>query len=113
MNEKNAPKTQLAARENPRRAVPAADLRANARPVLPEWGPVPREGELCPYSGLSRTCILELIHARKSNKFTPPVKSVMVRITGNIRGRRLVSIPSLLSFLEREATKQAKLKPAA
>lgn len=113
MNEKTARRTKIVASEKLAIVVPHSPIKKQKRTVVPEWSFVPRRDEHCLYSGLSRRSILLLVIPSKSNDFTPPVKSVMVRLTGNIRGRRLVSIPSLLDFLEREAAKQAKLKPAA
>jgi hypothetical protein len=60
-------------------------------PVRPEFIRPPRGG-LCPWSGLSRAKIYELIHSGK-------IKSVCLRKPGATRGARLIHLESLLRYL--------------
>ena len=61
-----------------------------------EFMRVPRYGELCPYTGLTRTKILDLI---KENKVK--AKKLGARDGGH-RGLWIVHVPSLLEYLRRE-----------
>ncbi len=62
--------------------------------VHPEFIRLPKPGTLCPYTGLSRSKLNELILG--SN---PPVKSVCLRKRGARTGTRLISYDSLMSYL--------------
>lgn len=67
--------------------------------LLPEWIRLPRPGESEPRTGLSRSVLFRLCSENK-------VKSISLRDTGKKRGTRLVSLPSLLSYLSSLAEKQ-------
>lgn len=68
--------------ENPK------DLTANQRWIrLPKTGP-------CEWCGLSRSHLAELIKAQK-------IRSVSLRRPGNIRGIRLIWLPSIFAYIER------------
>lgn len=62
---------------------------------------VPRAGERDPITGLGRYPILALITPSEANGFKPPVKSLVVRGPGKKRGTRLVSMASLLDYIDR------------
>jgi hypothetical protein len=66
-------------------------------------GPVyirlPKPGEKCAISGLSRSGLNELILKNERNHFNPPVASVSDRKKGATRGSRLVLLESLLAYL--------------
>lgn len=66
-------------------------------------GPVyirlPKPGERCPHTGMSRTTLNELILPIKRNNFCPPVASKSVRERGSTRGVRLILLESLLDHL--------------
>jgi hypothetical protein len=67
----------------------------------PEFIRLPRAGQRCPWTGLSRASLNELI--------LPPcaqVRSVVLRRSGAIRGVRLISYDSLLDFLHGEMEQQ-------
>ena len=68
-------------------------LLALGQPTRPEWTRLPKEG-LCPWSSLSRTKLNSLILGDN-----PPVKSVSLRKRGQIKGTRLIHLPSLLEYL--------------
>jgi len=76
-------------------AVPA---KAALQPVTPEFIRLPKSG-LCPWSGLSRAKIYELISPNKANGGKPPVKSVSLRKVGAVKGTRLIVTESLLGYL--------------
>jgi hypothetical protein len=69
-------------------AVPVKTVDPSSRP---EFIRPPKRG-LCPWSGLSRAKIYELIHSGR-------VKSVCLRKPGATRGARLIHLQSLLSYL--------------
>jgi hypothetical protein len=66
-------------------------------------GPVyirlPKPGEKCPITGLSRAKLNELILPNERNGFSPPVASKSLRQKGAQRGIRLVLLESLMAYL--------------
>jgi len=62
--------------------------------VKPEFIRLPRPGQQCPYSGLSRSKMNELILGDR-----PVVRSVCLRKRGQIRGTRLIDYDSLMNYL--------------
>lgn len=73
--------------------------------ALPEFCKLPAPRQRCPFTGASRTWLLE--HAELGH-FT----IVRVRKPGSIRGALFVNLPSLLEFLRREMAQQHRLAPA-
>lgn len=71
------------------------------RPVFDQsvWIRLPRPGERCPVSGLSRSTLAELVRPCARNDFRPPVEARLLRRRGASRGVALVSRASLLAFL--------------
>ncbi len=67
----------------------------------PEFIRLPKLG-LCPITGLSRSKIYTLILPHEDNNYKPPVASVSLRKTGQLKGTRLVVLESLLAYLRRE-----------
>ncbi len=65
----------------------------------PEYISIPRTGTKCPHSGLSRSCIYNLIRPTKANGRKVVVASRLVRLPGKGRGRRLVHYRSLMDYL--------------
>jgi hypothetical protein len=65
----------------------------------PEFLRLPPPGQLCTWTGLSRSAINELILATPRNGFKPPVKSFCLRQKGAQTGIRLVSYESLRSHI--------------
>ena len=74
----------------------ASHLTGDAHPKV-EWIRLPRPGSRCPYTGLSRSTLMELCIPREG---TAPVKSAVIRKPGAIRGIRLVHYASLLAHLD-------------
>lgn len=72
-------------------------------PASGQGGPVyirlPKPGEKCPISGLSRAKMNELILPNERNHFKPPVASKSLRKKGSTRGVRLVLLESLMAYL--------------
>ena len=67
--------------------------------VKPEWLRLPSPKERCPYTGLSRSTMSELVVPSEANHHNPPVRSVVLRKRGAMRGIRLVSFDSLMTYL--------------
>ena len=76
----------------------ASHLTGDSTPKA-EWIRLPRPGSRCPHTGLSRSTLLELCVPHRGYKGTPPVKSVVIRKPGAIRGIRLVHYASLIDYL--------------
>ena len=66
----------------------------------PEWLRLPAPGTRCRFTGLSRGTLNELTIPCPANDHKPPVKSVVIRKRGAVRGIRLVSYDSLMAHLE-------------
>ncbi len=66
----------------------------------PEWLRLPAPGSRCRFTGLSRSTLNELTIPGPANDGHPPVKSVVLRKRGALRGIRLISYDSLMAHLE-------------
>ena len=64
------------------------------------WLRLPRPGDRCPVSGLSRSTLVELVRPCDRNDFQPPVEARHLKRRGNNRGVLLISRESLLRFLD-------------
>ncbi len=62
----------------------------------PEFIRLPKTGERCPHTGLSRTELNCLILPNAKNGHRPPVASVCLRKRGAQRGTRLIIFDSLI-----------------
>ena len=69
----------------------------------PEWIRLPRSGDKCPYSNLSRSTLNNLILPCAANGHCPPVKSASIRARYATRGIRMINLPSLLEYIEAQA----------
>jgi hypothetical protein len=65
----------------------------------PEWLRLPAPGARCRFTGLSRSTLNELTIPGPANDGSPPVKSVVLRKRGALRGIRLISYDSLMRYL--------------
>ena len=65
----------------------------------PEFIRLPKTATLCPYSGLTRSKLNELVLACPQNDHKPPVKSVCLRQRGAVKGVRLIVYRSLMDYL--------------
>ena len=70
----------------------------NHTTTQPEFIRLPRRGQ-CPHSGLSRSYLNGLILPNQENGNNPPVRSVCLRKLGRLRGVRLISLPSLIDYV--------------
>jgi hypothetical protein len=66
---------------------------------FPAFIRLPRSGNRCPVSNLTRTAIDKLTRPQPDNDFKPPVKSRVLKARGATRGVRLVEVQSLLNYL--------------
>ncbi len=67
----------------------------------PEYLRLPRPGARCALTGLSRSTLAELVVPCDANGFKPPVKSLVVKKRGAVRGIRLINFDSLLDHLHK------------
>jgi hypothetical protein len=58
--------------------------------IKPEWLRLPKPGTQCPWTGLSRSKLNELILPNEHNGFKPRVRSICLRNRGQIKGVRLI-----------------------
>ena len=65
----------------------------------PEFIRLPKTGTLCPYTGLTRSKLNELVLPCPQNDHKPPVKSVCLRQRGAVKGVRLIVFKSLMDYL--------------
>lgn len=80
---------------------PGAASRASAfAPKMPEWVHLPRRGEQCPFTGVSRSTMWRLAVPCTENNFIPPVRSVVLKRPGMVRGRRKIHLASLLAYID-------------
>lgn len=64
----------------------------------PEFIRLPKSGQKCPYTGLSRSALNAIILPSEEDP-TPPVKSRVLRKRGNVRGIRLINFDSLMNYI--------------
>lgn len=79
--------------------------RCGARTVteVTEFIRLPKSGDRCVVTGLSRSALCGLVLPSLANGGKPPVKSKVLKSNpGNMRGIRLIHVGSLLQFLNRE-----------
>lgn len=69
------------------------------RPNNPEFIRLPRSGERCPYTQLTRSYMNTLILPSEINNWKPPVESFVLRNRGSKQGVRLISFDSLMEFI--------------
>ncbi|KAB2910643.1 MAG: hypothetical protein F9K30_22405 [Dechloromonas sp.] len=67
-----------------------------AEPTRPEWLRLPAPRARCPFTGLSRSTLNGLTIPGPANDGTPPVKNVVLRKRGALRGIRLIGYDSLM-----------------
>ena len=75
-----------------------ADVMA-ANQIKPEFIRLPKNGTKCPFTGLTRSKMNELVLPSNLNSHKPPVKSVCLRNRGQTKGVRLIIFDSLLAYL--------------
>ncbi len=65
----------------------------------PEWIRLPKPGERCIYTGLSRSTLNELTIPSDVNDYLPPVRSAVIKKRGAMRGIRLISYDNLMEHI--------------
>lgn len=70
--------------------IPSQTATAAARP---EWIRLPKPGTLCPWTGLSRSKLWEVLQTGK-------VRNICLRKEGAARGARLISLAALIGYLD-------------
>ena len=72
-------------------------------PAEPEFLRLPPPGVRCPFTGLSRSALNELILPTELNDFAPPVRSFCIRKRGARTGIRLIDYASLKAYIRANA----------
>lgn len=67
--------------------------------IRPAFVRIPKSGERCPLTGLTRGVMNNLTLPCSANRYTPPVRSRILRQPGKNRGVKLVEVDSLLEYL--------------
>ena len=89
----------------------AAAITATATNIQhPEWLRLPQPGQRCRFTGLSRSTLNELCIDSPINGYKAPVKSIVLKKRGAMRGIRLISYDSLMAYLDSLAQSRA-VKP--
>ena len=65
-----------------------------------QWIRLPRPGNRCPLTGLSRSTLAELVRPCERNDWQPPVESRLLKRKHAARGVLLINRASLLAFIE-------------
>src|SRR6266404_2696679 len=68
--------------------------------IKPEFIRLPKAESRCPWTGLSRGKMNQIVLACKENGFKPPVRSVSIRQRGQNHAVRLVFFDSLIDYLK-------------
>jgi hypothetical protein len=87
----------------PVNASPVFEAKEENGLQLPDFTRLPKTGEVCRFTGLTRSTLNQLILGEN-----PPVKSLVIKQDGSKRGIRLVHLPSLLDYLFTEMDEQAE-----
>lgn len=90
------------------RASGATPARDTSR--LPEYTRIPGTCGRCTITGLSRSSILKLIYPCEENGHKPPVRSYALKKKGQFRGLRLISVASLVGYIERHSASGLELQ---
>ncbi len=62
---------------------------------------LPRSGNSCLHSGLSRSALDLITRPQEANDFKPPVASKILKQVGQKKGIRLINYRSLMAYLDR------------
>ena len=85
--------------------------------IVPEFIRLPKPGFREPFTGLSRSKSNQLILPTKDNGYKPPVRSVVLRKRGAVRGVRLIFLDSLIAYIREQAISSSprivRLRPPA
>jgi len=81
-------------------AQPAPHLDGTRAVFDSQWIRLPRPGNRCPLTGLSRSTLAELVRPCERNAYAPPVESRLLKRKHAARGVLLINRASLLAFIE-------------
>lgn len=81
--------------------MPPGGAAAPSSSPVPVWIRLPRNGSLCPWTGLSRSKLFEMLQTKDIETV-----SLKARKTAK-RGARLIKLASLLSYLDKLASAAA------
>lgn len=73
--------------------------------IVPRYIKLPKTGEACPWTGLSRSKLNQLILPGPLNNHNPPVESCSLKPPEAARGVRLIRFESLMDYLEQKTEK--------
>ena len=79
---------------------PIKDRLAHFSPPEPAYVRLPRWGAREPNTGLTRTALDLLTRPQEANNFRPPVKSKILKQTGQKQGIKLIDFRSLRIYLD-------------
>ena len=68
--------------------------------IMPKCIALPKKGQRCPITQLSRSALARLCVPCRENAWNPPVRSYNIRQPGKRRGTRRIDLESLLEFLD-------------
>ena len=77
-------------------------------PVTPEFLRLPKPGLLCPYTGMGRSALNELILPTPRNGNRPPVRSFCLRQRGAKTGIRLIDYADLRDYIRARVEPQVE-----
>jgi hypothetical protein len=75
------------------------------------WLRLPRPGDRCPVSNLSRSTLAELVRPCPRNGYKPPVQARLLKRRDAKRGVLLISRESLLNYLNELPAPEAATSP--
>ena len=75
--------------------------------VLPYYVPLPSGRATEFYTGLRRGVLNRLVLPTPANAYRPPVRSISLAARGQLKGKRLVHLGSLLAYLDTLLSDQA------
>jgi len=77
---------------------------------MDDWIRLPKDQEKCPYTGLSRSTLNEILTETDPLTGEKLVKSLVKIKPGAKRGIKLINLESVLDYLEKEAKRQSGLR---
>jgi hypothetical protein len=81
------------------------DVSEQKELMEPRFIRLPITGERCPWTGLSRSKMNQLILPCSYNNHLPPVESCSLKPAGAARGARLILFESLMAYLDQKTEK--------
>lgn len=88
-------------------------MNQSTEPPVPPFIRIPRPGERCHHTKLSRSTLYALITPCAANNYNPPVKSHVVKSSRFAqRGTRLIDRESLLAYIKTGNGSPSTLNPS-